>query len=190
MKQTLLEWKKLFALAKESDIVLMVLGEHGFQSGEARSRTNLDLPGLQLDLLKAVYEVNQNVVLILMNGRPLAIEWEADNIPAILETWQLGTETGNAIAKVLFGEYNPSGKLPMTFPRSVGQIPIYYNHFSTGRPNPEPNVFWTHYSDEQNAPLYPFGYGLSYAEFEYSDMELDSSNQSAIKVSGNRQEYR
>ncbi|WP_435622977.1 beta-glucosidase BglX [Flagellimonas sp.] len=171
------------ALAKESDIVLMVLGEHGFQSGEARSRTNLDLPGLQLDLLKAVYEVNQNVVLILMNGRPLAIEWETEHIPAILETWQLGTETGNAISKVLFGDYNPSGKLPMTFPRSVGQIPIYYNHFSTGRPNPEPNVFWTHYSDEQNSPLYPFGYGLSYTQFEYSDMELDSSDQTAIKVS-------
>ncbi|WP_422860465.1 beta-glucosidase BglX [Flagellimonas sp. S174] len=171
------------ALAKESDVVLMVLGEHGFQSGEARSRTNLDLPGLQLDLLKAVYEVNQNVVLILMNGRPLTIEWEATNIPTILETWQLGTETGNAIAKVLFGDYNPSGKLPMTFPRSVGQIPIYYNHFSTGRPNPEPNVFWSHYSDEQNSPLYPFGHGLSYTQFEYSHLEVDASNQSAIKVS-------
>lgn len=171
------------ALAKESDVVLMVLGEHGFQSGEARSRTKLGLPGLQLDLLKAVYQVNQNVVLIMMNGRPLTIEWEANNVPAILETWQLGTEAGNAIAKVLFGEYNPSGKLPMTFPRSVGQIPIYYNHFSTGRPNPEPNVFWSHYSDEENSPLYPFGYGLSYTQFEYSDLEVDSSNQNTIKVS-------
>ncbi|PRX54116.1 beta-glucosidase BglX [Flagellimonas meridianipacifica] len=170
-------------LAKESDVVLMVLGEHGFQSGEARSRTNLNLPGLQLDLLKAVYEVNQNVVLVLMNGRPLTIEWEAENVPAILETWQLGTETGNAIAKVLFGDYNPSGKLPMTFPRSIGQIPIYYNHFSTGRPDPQPNVFWAHYSDEQNSPLYPFGYGLSYTQFEYSELKIDASDQSAIKVS-------
>ncbi len=171
------------SLAKQSDIVVMVLGEHGFQSGEARSRTDLGLPGLQLDLLKAVSEVNKNIVLILMNGRPLTISWEAENVPAILETWQLGTQTGNAIAQVLFGDYNPSGKLPMTFPRSVGQVPIYYNHFSTGRPNEEPNVFWSHYSDEQNSPLFPFGYGLSYTTFEYSNMEVDSSDQNAIKVS-------
>ncbi len=173
------------ALAKESDVVLMVLGEHGFQSGEARSRTELDLPGLQLDLLKAVYEVNRNVILVLMNGRPLAITWEAENVPAILETWQLGSQTGNAIAKVLFGEYNPSGKLPMTFPRSVGQVPIYYNHFSTGRPDREPNVFWSHYSDEKNEPLFPFGHGLSYTNFEYSDLQIDDSNQNNVKVSAN-----
>ncbi|MEO9513854.1 MAG: beta-glucosidase BglX [Flavobacteriaceae bacterium] len=171
------------ALAKESDIVLMVLGEHGFQSGEGRSRTQLDLPGLQLDLLKAVHQVNKNIVLILMNGRPLAINWEAENIPAILETWQLGSQAGNAIAKVLFGDYNPSGKLPMTFPRSVGQVPMYYNHFSTGRPNPESTVFWSHYSDEKNEPLYPFGYGLSYTTFQYSDLRIDTSDQKNIKVS-------
>lgn len=171
------------ALAKESEVVLMVLGEHGFQSGEGRSRTQLDLPGLQLDLLKAVYEVNKNIVLILMNGRPLTIDWEAENIPAILETWQLGSQTGNAIAKVLFGDYNPSGKLPMTFPRSVGQVPIYYNHFSTGRPDPESTVFWSHYSDEKNEPLFPFGYGLSYTSFSYSDLQIDSSDQDNIKVS-------
>ncbi len=171
------------ALAKNSDVVLMVLGEHGFQSGEGRSRTQLDLPGLQLDLLKAVYEVNKNIVLILMNGRPLTINWEAEHIPAILETWQLGSQTGNAIAKVLFGDYNPSGKLPMTFPRSVGQVPIYYNHFSTGRPNPESTVFWSHYSDEKNEPLFPFGYGLSYTSFNYSDLQIDSSDQDSIKVS-------
>ena len=171
------------ALAKDSDIVLMVLGEHGFQSGEARSRTHLDLPGLQLDLLKAVYEVNKNVVLVLMNGRPMTITWEAENIPTILETWQLGSQAGNAIAKVLFGDYNPSGKLPMTFPRSLGQIPIYYNRFSTGRPDPEPNVFWSHYVDEVNEPLFPFGYGLSYTQFEYSDLEIDASDQNNVKVS-------
>lgn len=171
------------ALAKESDVILMVLGEHGFQSGEGRSRTQLDLPGLQLELLKAVYEVNTNIVLVLMNGRPLAIEWEATHIPAILETWQLGSQSGNAIAQVLFGDYNPGGKLPMTFPRSVGQVPIYYNHFSTGRPNPESTVFWSHYSDEKNEPLYPFGYGLSYTTFSYYDMQIDASDQENIKVS-------
>ncbi|MDC6367459.1 beta-glucosidase BglX [Muricauda sp. AC10] len=171
------------ALAKASDVVLMVLGEHGFQSGEARSRTKLGLPGLQLDLLKAVYKVNKNVVLIMMNGRPLTITWEAENVPTILEAWQLGSQTGNAIAKVVFGDYNPSGKLPMTFPRSVGQIPIYYNNYSTGRAQPEPIVFWTHYSDEKNEPLFPFGYGLSYTTFEYSDLKIDTQDQNNIKVS-------
>jgi beta-glucosidase len=170
------------ALAKTSDIVLMVLGEHGFQSGEARSRTKLGLPGLQLKLLQEVYKVNKNVVLVLMNGRPLTLEWEAENIPAILETWQLGSQAGNAIAAALFGEINPSGKLPMTFPRNVGQIPIYYNHFSTGRPTLEPNVFWSHYSDVQNEPLFPFGFGLSYTTFAYSDLQIDSSDQNNIKV--------
>ncbi|WP_232520832.1 beta-glucosidase BglX [Flagellimonas nanhaiensis] len=170
-------------LAQSSDVVIMVLGEHGFQSGEARSRTKLGLPGLQLDLLKAVHKVNKNIVLVLMNGRPLTINWEAENVPAILEAWQLGSQTGNAIAKVLFGDYNPSGKLPMTFPRSVGQVPIYYNHYSTGRANEVPIVFWTHYSDEKNEPLFPFGYGLSYTTFGYSDLAIDSSNQSKIKVS-------
>ncbi|MEO2051385.1 MAG: beta-glucosidase BglX [Allomuricauda sp.] len=170
------------ALAKTSDIVLMVLGEHGFQSGEARSHTKLGLPGLQLKLLQEVYKVNKNVVLVLMNGRPLTLEWEAKNIPAILETWQLGSQAGNAIAAALFGEINPSGKLPMTFPRNVGQIPIYYNHFSTGRPTLEPNVFWSHYSDVQNEPLFPFGFGLSYTTFAYSDLQIDSSDQNNIKV--------
>lgn len=170
-------------LAKQSDVVIMVLGEHGFQSGEARSRTQLGLPGLQLDLLKEVFKVNQNVVLILMNGRPLTITWETENIPAILETWQLGSQTGNAIGDVVFGKYNPSGKLPMTFPRSIGQVPIYYNHYSTGRPDLEPNVFWSHYSDEKNEPLFPFGYGLSYTTFDYSDLKIDTSNQENIEVS-------
>ncbi|NUQ24120.1 MAG: beta-glucosidase BglX [Saprospiraceae bacterium] len=159
-------------LAKESEVVIMVLGEHGFQSGESRSRTKLDLPGVQQALLEAVYKVNPRIVLVLMNGRPLAITWADEHIPAILETWQLGTQSGNAIAQVLFGDYNPSGKLPMTFPRSVGQVPIYYNHFSSGRADPTPHVFWTHYSDESNKPLYPFGYGLSYTQFEYSSLDM------------------
>jgi beta-glucosidase len=170
-------------LAKSSEVVIMVLGEHGFMSGEGRSRSKLNLPGLQQQLLEEVYKVNKNIVLVLMNGRPLALPWAAKNIPAIVEAWQLGTESGNAIAQVLFGEYNPSGKLPMSFPRSEGQVPIYYNQMNTGRPGPKPDVFWSHYSDESNQPLYPFGFGLSYSKFEYSNLEIDSSNTSAIKVS-------
>jgi len=170
--------------AKNAEVVVMVLGEHGFMSGESRSRTNIDLPGLQHKLLKAVYEVNPNVVLVLMNGRPLALPWEAENIPSILETWQLGSQSGNAIAQVLFGDENPSGKLPMTFPRSVGQVPIYYNAYSTGRPvNKEGNVFWSHYADEENSPLYPFGHGLSYTTFDYSDININTDDSNNIKVS-------
>jgi len=163
--------------AKDKDVVIMVLGEHGFQSGEGRSRTNLDLPGLQQELLEAVYEVNKNIVLVLMNGRPLTINWAADHVPAIVEAWHLGTQSGNAIAEVLYGDYNPSGKLPMTFPRSVGQIPVYYNYKNTGRPTlPAPGlVFWTHYMDESNDPLYEFGYGLSYTDFTYSGLSLSES---------------
>ncbi|WP_350287480.1 beta-glucosidase BglX [uncultured Croceitalea sp.] len=171
------------AAAKMAEVVIMVVGEHGFMSGEARSRTKIDLPGLQHDLLKAVYAVNKNIIMVLMNGRPLTINWEAEYIPTILEAWQLGSQSGNAVAQVLFGDYNPSGKLPMTFPRSVGQVPIYYNHFSTGRAEKEPNVFWSHYADEENSPLYPFGFGLSYSKFRYSDFNLDSSDATQIKVS-------
>ncbi len=170
-------------LARQSSVVIMVLGEHGFQTGEGRSRSKLDLPGVQQQLLEAVYKVNKNIVLVLMNGRPLAIPWAAKNIPAILETWQLGSQTGNAIAQVLFGDYNPSGKLPMTFPRSVGQVPLYYNHFSTGRPGPIDLVFWSHYIDESYQPLYPFGFGLSYTKFNYTNFKIDSSNQANIQVS-------
>ncbi len=170
-------------VARSASVVIMVLGEHGFQSGEARSRSKLDLPGVQQQLLEEVYKVNKNIILVLMNGRPLAIPWADEYIPAIVEAWQLGSQTGNAIAQVLFGDYNPSGKLPMTFPRSVGQVPIYYNYFNTGRPGPKQEVFWSHYSDESNKPLYPFGYGLSYTSFDYSNLQIDTANQSAIKVS-------
>ena len=167
-------------VAKDADVVVMVLGEHGFQSGEGRSRTNLDLPGVQQELLEKVYAANENVVLVLNNGRPLAISWAAENIPAIVEAWHLGTETGNAVAQVLYGDYNPSGKLPMTFPRNVGQTPIYYNHGNTGRPvDPQPGdnmVFWSHYMDVENTPLYPFGYGLSYTTFEYDNLQLNKSS--------------
>lgn len=159
-------------LAKQSEVVVMVLGEHGFHSGEGRSRVNLDLPGVQQELLEAVYQVNKNIVLVLMNGRPLALPWADAHIPAIVEAWQLGTQTGNAIADVLFGAYNPSGKLTMSFPRHVGQCPIYYNHYNTGRPTGGNGVFWSHYTDESNDPLYPFGFGLSYTEFAYDKLQV------------------
>lgn len=166
------------ASARDKDVVIMVLGEHGFQTGEGRSRSTLDLPGLQQELLEAVYDVNKNIVLILMNGRPLTINWADEHIPAILEAWQLGTQSGNAIAQVIYGDYNPSGKLPMTFPRSVGQIPIHYDHKNTGRPViPAPDlVFWSHYMDIGNEPLYPFGHGLSYTKFQYSNFRLSANN--------------
>ena len=167
------------ALAKKVEVVVMVLGEHGFQSGEGRSRSKIDLPGFQQELLEKIAAVNPNIVLVLMNGRPLAISWAAEHIPAIVEAWQLGTQSGNAIAQVLYGDYNPSGKLPMSFPRSLGQVPIYYNHKSTGRPGTEGeepgSVFWSHYTDEENSPLYPFGFGLSYTTFEYSAFNLSTT---------------
>jgi beta-glucosidase len=166
-------------LAQKVDVVVMVLGEYGFQSGEGRSRTQLGLPGLQQELLEKVAGVNPNIVLVVMNGRPLILNWAAENVPAIVEAWHLGTQSGNAIAQVLYGDYNPSGKLPMSFPRSVGQLPLYYNHKSTGRPGTEGedpgSVFWSHYGDEKNSPLFPFGYGLSYTDFKYSKFQLSAT---------------
>ncbi len=172
------EFGKAVKIAKEVDVVVMVLGEVGFQSGEGRSRTTLDLPGVQQDLLEEIYKVNKNIVLVLNNGRPLAIPWAAAHIPAIVEAWQLGSQSGNAIAQVLYGDYNPSGKLPMSFPRNVGQVPIYYNHKSTGRPaEPAPDiVFWSHYSDQKNTPLYAFGHGLSYTNFDYKNLKINAKN--------------
>ncbi|MDG1762170.1 MAG: beta-glucosidase BglX [Flavobacteriaceae bacterium] len=171
--------EEAIALAKKVDVVVMVLGEYGFQSGEGRSRTKLGLPGFQQELLEKVAEVNPNIVLVLMNGRPLIINWASENIPAIVEAWHLGTQSGNAIAQVLYGEYNPSGKLPMSFPRSIGQLPLYYNNKSTGRPGADGedagSVFWSHYGDEKNSPLYAFGHGLSYTQFEYTPVILSSN---------------
>ena len=164
-------------VAKNADVVVMVLGEHGFQSGEGRSRTDLNLPGNQQELLEEIYKVNPNIVLVLNNGRPLSIPWAAQKIPTIVEAWQLGTQTGNAVAQVLYGDYNPSGKLPMSFPRNVGQCPIYYNNFSTGRPvDSEKNVFWSHYTDVKKTPLFPFGFGLSYTTFEYNNLKIDKTS--------------
>lgn len=176
-------FKAAVKLAKRSDVVIMMLGEHGYQSGEGRSRTRLDLPGLQQELLEAVYAVNQNIVLLVASGRPLVLTWADEHIPAILQTWQLGTQSGHAIADVLFGEYNPGGKLPMSFPRSVGQMPFTYRSPGTGRPGPQEDVFWSHYIDESNAPLYPFGHGLSYTRFDYADLKVDAKDKAAIRVS-------
>ena len=168
-------FKEAKIAAKSADIVVMVLGEEGFQSGEGRSRTELGLPGLQQELLEEVYKVNKNIVLVLMNGRPLNLTWADENIPAILETWHLGTQSGNAIAEVLYGNYNPSGKLTMSFPRNVGQVPLYYNYKKTGRPGASSaEVTKSTYADVENSPLYPFGYGLSYTSFSYSDLSLSS----------------
>ena len=171
-------FEKAVIAAKNADVVVLVLGEIGFQTGEGRSRVNLDLPGVQQELLETIYKANPNVVLVLNNGRPLTIPWADAHVPAIIEAWQLGTQSGNAIAQVLYGDYNPSGKLPMSFPRNVGQLPLYYNHKSTGRPstNDATSVFWSHYGDEKNSPLYSFGYGLSYSKFEYSNLNLSANS--------------
>ena len=179
------EFSEAIEVAKKADVVVMVLGEHGFQSGESRSRTDLNLPGVQQELLEVIYKVNKNIVLVLNNGRPLTITWADKHIPAILEAWHLGTQSGNAIAEVLYGDYNPSGKLPMSFPRSVGQVPIYYNYKNTGRPtNPEQNdVFWSHYIDESNDPLYPFGHGLSYTTFSYNNLAINKTTNETVEVS-------
>ena len=168
--------------AGNADVVIMVLGEHGFMSGEARSRTNIDLPGLQLELLQKAYAVNPNIVLVLNNGRPLTIPWAAEHIPAIVEAWQLGSQTGNAVAQVLYGDYNPGGKLPMTFPRNTGQIPIYYNKHNTGRPISKGDVFYTHYIDVENSPLFPFGYGLSYTTFSYDNLDAQVADHDSVEV--------
>ena len=179
------EFPQAIAVAKTADLVVMVLGEIGYQSGEGRSRTELGLPGVQQELLEAIYKVNKNIVLVLNNGRPLVLNWHQEHLPAIVEAWQLGTQSGNAIAQVLYGDYNPSGKLPMSFPRSVGQVPIYYNYKNTGRPSlPAPGrVFWSHYQDVENSPLYPFGYGLSYTTFDYSELQAKAVSTTEVSVS-------
>ena len=158
---------------KSSDVVIMVVGEERGMSGEASSKTNLDLPDIQEKLVKRIYSVGKPVIVVLMNGRPLTINWISENTPAVIEAWFLGDQAGNAIAQVLFGDYNPSGKLTATFPRSTGQIPIYYYQKSTGRPFNEENKFTSKYLDSPNTPLYPFGYGLSYTSFNYGNIRIE-----------------
>src|SRR6185503_17723610 len=148
--------------------------------GEAASRSRLDLPGRQLDLVKAMRDTGKPLVVVLMNGRPLTISWLAENVPSILETWFAGTQAGNAISDVLFGDVNPGGKLPVTFPRSVGQLPLYYNHKNTGRPPDANNKYTSKYLDVDWKPLFPFGYGLSYTKFEITNLRL-----SAARISPN-----
>ncbi|WP_214512125.1 beta-glucosidase BglX [Pseudomonas brassicacearum] len=163
--------------AKDADVVVAAVGESRGMSHESSSRTDLNIPASQRELIKALKATGKPLVLVLMNGRPLALLDEKQQADAILETWFSGTEGGNAIADVLFGDYNPSGKLPITFPRSVGQIPTYYNHLSIGRPfTPgKPGNYTSQYFDDTTGPLYPFGYGLSYTEFSLSDMALSST---------------
>lgn len=163
-------------VSKDADAIVAVLGESAAMSGEAASRADISIPESQRNLLKVLVKTGKPVVLVLVNGRPLTLNWENENVPAILEAWAPGSEGGNAIADVLFGDYNPAGKLTMTFPRSVGQIPIYYNHLNTGRPFDENNKFTSKYLDIPNDPVYPFGYGLSYTSFEYSDITLNKSD--------------
>jgi len=168
-------------IAQKADVVIMSLGEGPAMSGEARSRSNIHFSGVQEDLLKEVAKTGKPIVLLINAGRPLIFNWAADNVQAILYTWWLGTEAGNAIADVVFGDYNPSGKLPMTFPRTEGQIPIYYNHYNTGRPAKDNNDknYVSAYIDLQNDPKYPFGYGLSYTTFDISNLQLSSSKMTA-----------
>jgi len=160
------------ALARRADVTVLVVGEPDSMSGEASSRARLDLPGVQERLQQAVVATGKPVVLVLMNGRPLILSWAAEHVPAIVETWFLGIETGHAVADVLFGDVNPSGRLPVSFPRTVGQIPIYYNAKNTGRPAVAGQHFTSKYLDVPNSPLFPFGYGLSYTSFGYRDLRL------------------
>ncbi len=160
--------------ARESDVVIIAVGESADMSGEAASRSSLDLPGRQLELVKAVQATGKPTVVVLMNGRPLTINWIAEHTPAILETWFAGTQAGNAIADVLFGDVNPGGKLPVTFPRAVGQIPLYYNHKNTGRPPDANNKYTSKYLDVDWRPLFPFGYGLSYTQFKITNLQLSA----------------
>jgi beta-glucosidase len=164
------------ATAKKSDVVVVFLGETFGMSGEAACRTNIQLLWNQRELLKGLTQTGKPIVLLLTNGRPLELSWEDENMDAILETWFAGTMAGHAIVDVLFGDYNPSGKLTMTFPRNMGQVPIYYNAKNTGRPFDANQKYTTKYLDAPNTPLYPFGYGLSYSEITYSNMKLEKTS--------------
>lgn len=164
-------------LARQSDVVILAMGEDCYQSGEGRSQLDITLKGNQEELFNEILKVNKNVVVVLMNGRPLAIPGIAKKAPAILETWFLGSEMGNSVADVLFGDVNPSGKLPVSFPHHVGQEPFYYNKKNSGRPVPNEfdagMVFWAHYTDGPKEAVFPFGHGLSYASFEYENLTVE-----------------
>ncbi|MCL9770058.1 beta-glucosidase BglX [Flavobacterium sp. HXWNR69] len=176
-------FQEAIAVANKSDIVILSIGEAWNMSGEAKSKSNIHLPGVQEDLIKELQKTGKPIVILINAGRPLIFDWTADNMPTIVYTWWLGSEAGNAIADVLFGDYNPSGKLPMTFPRDEGQIPIYYNHFNTGRPsiNDDKN-YKSAYIDLSNSPKFPFGYGISYTTFQYSNLKLSSHKINSLEI--------
>ena len=181
-------FNEAIAAAMKADVVVMSMGESRDMTGEAKSRSNIHLPGVQEELIKAIYETGKPVVVLINTGRPLVFNWTSEHIPAILYTWWLGSEAGNAIADVLFGDYNPSAKLPVSFPRSEGQIPIYYNHFNTGRPalNDSDRFYRSSYLDLSIYPAYEFGYGLSYTNFDYSGFKISNTTMNAndsIRVS-------
>jgi beta-glucosidase len=176
------------AVAEQADVVIMAVGETFDMSGEGKSRANIGLPGAQEDLIRAIKATGKPVVVLVMAGRPLIFNWTADNTDAILYTWWLGSEAGHAMANVLFGDYNPSGKLPMTFPRTEGQIPIFYNYKNTGRPslNDQDKNYRSAYLDVSNTPKYAFGYGLSYTSFSFTNLKTDKNimnKKDSIRVS-------
>jgi beta-glucosidase len=176
------EWlAKAKAAAADSDIVIAVLGEMANMSSEAASRATLDLPGIQEQMLEAVAATGKPVVLVLENGRPLDIRWAAAHVPAILESWYPGTEGGNAVVDVLFGDVNPGGKLPVSWPRAAGQEPLYYNHNLTHEPEDSPR-FTSRYWDLSSKPLYPFGYGLSYSTFKFANLHLSKEQMKASET--------
>jgi beta-glucosidase len=168
--------QEAIAVSSDADVIVAALGEGAESSGESASRSNLDLPASQQKLLKALLATGKPVVLVLFNGRPLTLTWEDANVPAILDVWFAGSEAGDAIADALLGKVNPSGKLSMSFPQNVGQIPLYYNHKNTGRPLGKWfSKFQSNYIDVSNDPLYPFGYGLSYTNYEYGPIQVSST---------------
>lgn len=170
-------------IANRSDVIVAVIGEASEMSGESSSRSDISIPASQITLLKELKKTGKPLVLVIMSGRPLTLNWESENANAILFTWHAGHEAGNAIADVLFGNYNPSGKLTTSFPRNVGQIPVYYNYLNTGRPNAGDNFqkFRSNYLDVENSPLFPFGYGLSFTSFTYGDLKLSSNTMNSTE---------
>lgn len=186
------DFHKAITIAKAADVVVLVMGEKENMSGEAASRTNIKLPGYQQELITQIKKLGKPIVLVLLNGRPLDLSWENTTVDAIVEAWFPGTSGGHAVADVLFGDYNPSGKLTVTFPRNIGQIPLFYNQKNTGRPiklegdDPRDPKYVSKYLDVENTPLFPFGYGLSYTSFKYSDIIISSNTllfNSELKVS-------
>jgi beta-glucosidase len=171
-------FNEAYKTAMQADVVIMAMGERSDMTGEAKSRANIHIPGVQEELIQKIMSTGKPVVVLLMAGRPMVFNWTADHVPAILYTWWLGNQAGNAIADVLYGNYNPGAKLPMTFPRTEGQIPIYYNHYSTGRPPQNDNDvnYTSAYIDLPNSPKFAFGYGLSYTTFGYSNLKLSKKS--------------